>query len=853
MIIYYMNYRHIYVAALILAVGTLLPTAASAQQVQEGDVVLQEVPLALEAPGFYRYVNAYHDGETFYVDIVRLFRLLGFEVRHVPPLVEALDAARTYTINFAEGTARRTASPTTEISLAGEYVAGAGRYYVTIAGLSALFEADIYFEEERLSLRLSTAADKFNVGALRSHPRLQSQAPGPLRFGRTRSLLGGVIASYQVSRHQTGDQPGLYQGSLSFTGSLLGGSLGGDIQMLRRQGVRRQTDVSVSTLSYLFDQPGSRLLTRFEVGRFRQPYWSTPEPFEALRFSNLPLSSRYLQRESIFSGLAEPHALVEAVVSGVVVDRAEADEEGRYQVRVPTYYGSTEAVVRTRPLGGASAREERHFLFATSKLIEPGRLYYDAYLGRTQQAHRPVGLARFQYGLLPTLSARTAGIYYGDRALARIGAAFSPISFGVVSADVDLPSVRSRVDLKMWHSRMSVEATYEHAPKPSIFQANRHLFQSQVTASWRRLSGFVDVSFTEGFQGWSLARISPTLSYFGKTGFTASAQLTAQRLATSSTSVDGYTYRASFGKTFFLPGGSSRLSLFTRGSERRTVQQSGLEGFFSWKTVSLGFSAGYHFLAEDFTGALTLRLDAPFSGFSSRGAYSGAAFTHEESLYGSIELSPRPRLTRGALQESSAVIRIFEDLSGDGHYQPDEPLRPEVKVQLYQAGLTRQPDGTLRASFLQPFTEYQVQVLERSIRDPLLTPLAGYTFSFIADPGRTKRIDIPLQRMPVVTGYVRGMEIAPSRLRLLVSRGEEQVETADLYRDGGFTLRLPPGRYELSLVDVLGERSFASARQSVFVQPGSGEPLHIELSLAPAGARHPEEESPQGESTRQDR
>ncbi|MFQ5569853.1 MAG: hypothetical protein ACE5G0_09275 [Rhodothermales bacterium] len=813
------DYRRIYVAALILAVGALLPMAALAQQVREGEVVLQEVPLALEAPGYYRYVSAYHDGESFYVDVVELFRLLGFEIRHVPPVVEALDASRTYTINFADGTARRTASPTAHISLAGEYIVGAGRYYVTIAGLTALFEADIYFEEERLSLRLSTAADKFNVGALRKHPRLLGQAPGPLRFGRTRHLLGGVIANYQVSRHQVGSQPGLYQGSLSFTGSLLGGSISGDIQMLRRQGMRRPGRVSPAALSYLFDRPGSGLLTRFEVGRFGQSYWSAPEPFEAVRLSNLPLTSRYLQRESSFSGQAEPHALVEAVVSGVVVDRAEADAAGRYQIVVPTFYGSTEAIVRTRPLGGATPREERRFLFTTSELAEPGRFYYDAYLGRTQQTHRRVGLVHLQYGVLPRLSASVAGIYYGDVARARVGVAFSPLSFGVVSADIDLPSGRLRGDVKAWHSRLSLEATYERGPKPSILSTGKHLFQSQLTASWGRLSGFVGISFTEGFQGWTHRRISPALSYYSKRGISASAQLTAQRLSTDDgTSADGYTYRASLGKTFFLPEGSSRLSLFARGRGRQAVGQSGVEGFLSWKSVSLGFSAGYNFHAQDFTGALTLRLDTPFSGFSSRGSYSGSMVSHEETLYGSIELGRQPRLTRNSLQRSSAVIRVFEDLSGDGHYQVGEPLRPEVQVQLYQAGLKRQPSGTLRAGFLQPFATYQVEVIERSIRDPLLVPTTGYTFSFIADPGRTRRIDIPLQRLPVVIGYVRGLEIAPPRLRLLVFQGDEQVEATDLYRDGGFTLRLPPGRYYAWSMCSRGSCSHPPGSSSLFNQ-----------------------------------
>ncbi len=810
----------------------ILPCAvAPAQDArQEGEVVLQEVPLALEAPGSYRYVSAYYDGARFYVDIARLFKLLGFDTRLVPPVLEALDASRTYRIDFAEGTARSAADPAATVSLEGEFIAGAGRYYVTMEGLSRLFGADVYFEEERLSLRLSTAAEGFDAGALRRETRLPGQAPGPLRFGRERRLLGGLMASYQLSRRQTSGQTGRYRGNLTFTGSVLGGALRGSLQMMRLAGARRGSRVSVPSLSYLFDRPGSRWLTRIEVGRFEPSSAGAPEPLEGIRLSNLPLSSRFVQRTSKFSGQAAPHALVEALVSGVVVDRVEADQAGRYRLSVPTYYGSTEATVRTTPLGGAEVREERRYLFATSQLAEPGRLYWDAYLGRARYSRRKAGLLGARYGLLPPLTARAAGLYAGGAARARLGAAFSPTSFSVVSADVDVPSGRLQAGVKLWQSQLSLEADYERAPRPSVFSVGRQRFASQLTATWGRLSGSVTATFAEGFTGWSHLRISPSVSFFGKGGLTAELSLSAQRIDTGrGARLRTGTYRAALGGTFFLPGGSSRLALFARGSERRAVRESGAEGFVSWRRATLGFSAGYDFARHGFAGALTLRLDAPLGGFSSRGTVAGRAFSHEETLYGSLELGRRVRLSRGMLEGSSAVIRVFEDLDGDGRYSLGEPLRPEVQVQLYQAGLERQSGGALRAGFLQPYGRYQVEVIERSIRDPLLVPATGYTFSFIADPGRTRHIDVPLQRLPVVTGFVRGLAVSPARLRLLVFEGGEQVEAADLYLDGGFTLQLPPGRYRLRLVDVVTGRTFTAEAEEVVVEAASADPIVLEL------------------------
>ena len=164
------------------------------------------------------------------------------------------------------------------------------------------------------------------------------------------------------------------------------------------------------------------------------------------------------------------------------------------------------------------------------------------------------------------------------------------------------------------------------------------------------------------------------------------------------------------------------------------------------------------------------------------------------------------------------MLRLFEDANGDGRYQASESVLPHIQAQLYHGGLERRPDGVLRASYLEPFGRYQVQILEQSIRDPYLRPATGYTFSFVADPGRTKNIDIPMQRVPLVRGSVRGLRRAPSRLKVHVLRGGLEAASAEVYRDGGFALRLEAGRYTVRLMDVIShERLYEDV---LYVPPG---------------------------------
>ncbi len=742
----------------------------------------------VEAPGYHALVRGYYDGRRFYVDASQLYEALGFRVIREGHVLVAMDARRRYRLDFAAG------ADSTEM------LVDEGRALISMERLAGLFESDIAFDERRLSLRLSTAAEGFDSSALIRRSALLGQAPGPLRFGRERRILSGVVASYHVSWHQQAYRPGFTQASVRFTADALGGALQGAFG-------------STPRMSYLLDLPPSRFVTHMEMGRLQGR--RSGGPLDALRISNLPLGSRHLQRSTTLSGRTEPHARVEAIVSGLVVDRAEADSEGRYRLEVPTYYGSTEAEIRQQPLGAGHERRRRYFLLTTDELAEPGRLYYDAWLGPAAK-----GL-HASFGLLPRLTLRASGEEDGGDRRVRIGGVASPLRPVVVAVDVEVTSGAFRATARWWRDSFSANASYDYSLEP-----RRKLFHAQASGYYRGLSGFVTATAT-GYPGlWHARSLGPSVTFQSRRGLTAKLELAAEQYGQSARALQGvHSWRTSVGRVGSMGRASGRIALFARGMPRS--REAGLDGYVTARRISLGLAASYDFRQRSVVASATLRLDTRAVGLISRASYAGRTLYHDQTLYGSVALGRTPRLSGQALAQSSALLRIFEDENGNGRLDGAERILPHVEAQLYHAGLVRTQEGTLRAAFLEPFTAYQVQILEASIRDPLLRPATGYTFSFVADPGRTKILDIPLVRLPQVTGTVGVMDRAPARLQVRVLQSGELVETAEVYRDGAFALRLAAGSYTLQLRDLVSKEVVEEAS---FVVPLGTARMEIHLN-----------------------
>ena len=747
----------------ITGVLLVLLGAAGISHGQPADRTFLAVPIAVQAPGLPEtFVKAYHDGSVFWVDVAALLELVGFTVGVDGLVLSAADAERRFLLDY--DARQLTVGDEPPLFLWSELHHSDGLFMVAVGSLKKFFGDDVTWDDARLVLRLSTAASHFATAALGPRRFLGGEVAGPLRFGLERRLVGGGVVSWHASSQWYRGRPLHHQASATYTLSALGGAVHGTV------GTHGQSPA----VSYTFARPRSVLLTRLEVGtQVVQGITRTG----GVRISNQPLVSPHVQRTGTVRGRVEPHAVVEVLAAGQVTDRAQADGLGRYELRVPAYYGTTEAVVHVRPLGGLPSYERREYVLTTAALALHRRVYYDAAYGPEET------VARVRYGITPRVTARAAGGTEGEYQLGITG---SPLPSVVLSASAGWPLHLAAASGQLWSRGLRVHATY-------VSTDGSRTAQLAGSGQWRRWSGQMAGSSYQTAEGARTRQLAPSIAYYGRGGLSLRQQL---QLADHD-GVFRRTWRSALGYTRSAWGSGLHLALFARGGQELTT---GGQLLVSFRQVFLGITADYTPATRALAGHITLQLRTPAGSVRSRMDSRGS---HTHSGYGSVSVGPGVRLGAGGLDDAAALIRVFDDRNRNGRRDADDPILDEVEVHVWHAAQSRRADGAVRVSYLSPYTAYQVQLVEQSIRDPLLRPTTGYSFSFMADPGRTKLIDVPLQRLPLVRGRVHAAGLALSRLRVEILRGSETVATAPVYRDGGFAVRLEGGYYELRVVDVV--------------------------------------------------
>ena len=530
--------------------------AVSVSHAQAPDRTFLAVPIAVQAPGMPEtFVKAYHDGSLFWVDVVALLELVGYTVHTDDLMLTAMDATRRFLLDY--GARQLTVGDEPPLFLWSELQHSDGLFLVAAGGLKKLFGDDVTWDDTRLALRLSTAAAHFETAALGPRRFLGGEVPGPLRFRLERRLLGGGAVSWHATSQWYRGRPLDNHASATYTLSALGGAVQGGLG----------TSGQAPSVSYAFARPSSVLLTRLEIGT--QVVQGTART-GGLRVSNQPLVSPHVQRTGTVRGGAEPHAVVEVLAGGQVTDRTQADELGRYQLRVPAYYGTTEAVVRVRPLGGLPAYERHEYVLTTPALALHRRLNYDAAYGPEE------AVARVRYGITPRVTARAAG---GSEGEYQVGITGSPLPSVVLSASGGWPLHLAAASGQLWRRGLRVHATYSSTDDSQ----SAHL---GAGGQWRRWSGQMVGSSYQAAGGVRSRQLSPALSYYGRAGFSLRQQVQlADRDGVVQTS-----WRSALGYTRSAWDAGLHLSLFARGAAEVT---SGGQLLLSFRQVFLGVTAEY--------------------------------------------------------------------------------------------------------------------------------------------------------------------------------------------------------------------------------------------------------------------
>ena len=326
---------------------------AEAQQ-----TILLRVPVSVQAPGNNGMMTAWTDGERYWVDIAYLTMFLGYEVEVMDEgsLVIARDARGILTFDARQGilTVNREERITGMETMFGTKE----QLLIHLDALQVAFGSDLSWDEDALTLRLSSRATLFDPGQFGQRNKLGAERPVNVLFPRRRRILGGMRINYNLSH-----QWNLEDGHVFDAGGVVSAAMLGGV-------VRSAISPENPNVSYTFET-SSPLLTQVGVS------WARGMQLPSLRATNAPLVPRRIFGERTLDGTTIPHAIIRGKVGGTLVEQVQADREGRYAVRVPVFYGTTRSSVEVQPLGEPPMDEVFYYDLTPQTSLPPGTVQYD--------------------------------------------------------------------------------------------------------------------------------------------------------------------------------------------------------------------------------------------------------------------------------------------------------------------------------------------------------------------------------------------------------------------------------------------------------------------------------------------
>lgn len=771
-------------------------------QAQETPVrFIQETPWTVSALGVEDEVVpilAYWEpkSERYFLILTDYLELLGYRVETQQLQIEAFGERSRIRVDFEEGTVVRDSERTRLDSL--DYFVSAGRFHLSFEGLQRVFSPSvIQFDHARLHMTHAAVM------------RRSMQPLSPLLYGRSRPLLGSSHIDYRLTRTQWLSYAPTHHGFFRTHTNALGGRIYGEGQLMQ---VDSTVSVNLRSLSYLLDFPQSQVLTHFEAGRLNDYGWPRQVSYDGIRLSNLPVADRAMQREMLLRGVAEPGAVVSASVGGVHVDRVYADQDGRYTLRIPAYYGSSQAQVEIAPSDGGPVTTRVHDLYVSQDLPPPGKLYYDARVGREfMREDELMVFAEARYGIASAFSIRAA---YAQPGAPLVGLT---TNWGGMSADVQvaLPFEAGRTRLWVQHRRLRIQAEAVFSDMPAWSPYRRyysghlgwHFVRGSLFLQAQRSELFTDRTHHTRFMGSGTIRLSRSTYGLLSAGLS--------RLQWEFQEENPWQMRWSSTLTRTI-GRWMRIGVHGEGGVIQDLDFIGLTMHGAWRWASLGLRVGY---SEEFAASFTLRLDTPWSTVTNRSALGGRSRdSHSQSVYGSMVLGTRPQLMRQTQARSSAVIQAFVDADRDGRKDRDEAYLQGVEIEVDHAHVKQVSASMTRAELLVPHQRYQVRVNPRSLKHPRLVLTTGDKFSFIADPGQSKRIQIPVEKRTILEGILEDLpSLSAARIQVLIHENDQEIASYDVSQEGRFSGRLAPGTYRVELVDLLGRVDLSRWTQGVVV------------------------------------
>jgi hypothetical protein len=809
-----------------LFVATIPPPVAAQDPVRREQV--EEAPLVLLYRPYVRTIIAavQHDGK-FYLPFGETLTQLGI-ASHVDPRQATasghfLRKRSPYRVDFRAGTAN--VGERTYTLAPKSYLIGELDIFVVPSVLEQLFGLKSAVDARALVVEI-TASEELPIAETfrrrERHALLAAAADtiaAPLRYPRQRRPADGGVVEYMLAAESVHRSNAL-RFRLAAGAELLGGDLQGAVHGAYAAERRRLIDDGDWRWRYVF--AGARGVSQLTVGRHFSNGLQANE-VEGVEITNRPIQPRTRLATYSVEGVTEPNAEAELYLNDMLVDVATADPFGQYRFALPLSYGTS--IVRVRSYGSTGGvREEEQAIQVPFAFVPPGRADYTATIGRSRRTGEGIAHARVAVGLSERITS-AIGVENGGN-----GSADRPVVYGNLTArpgsalvvGLDLaPTLLYRASGEAFFpSRASVGATVTRFVGESFLQpggaadewslrgfapvgggstaATLHLRAAQRSSRsrGRRADLAVEARAQAGLvrplvgYDWTSARSADRSTHSARRYARAGVTALIGRGAGAPRWLSNM--RLNWWHAYDLGAGRARqvqLQLYTPVAVGRYLEAS---------------------LARDYArreNQLDVRFlaDLPYLRSSTSVSRRSGRETLAQSVRGAVgydshsgALVPSDRAWAG---RSSVAMRFFLDQDGNGRLDPgEEPVRGASVHLRHAVALEQAGPGLLRATDLPAYQRYGATVDVSGVRNPLWIPKFR-AFSFVTDPNRYKRIDVPFFVGGVVEGRVVrrvGSEERPlPGLKLHVAGvGVDFRVDLTTFSDGTFYhMGVPPGRY----------------------------------------------------------
>jgi len=828
-IINFLPFRPLYALLLFLE-----PTAVSA--IEEEVLLTFQLPAIGEA-----HVNTVYDNETdkSFLPVAELFNLLEINCKADAGKFEVeghfLYPGNHFCINFRE--MQVTMGANNYQLIPGEFRVGETDFYLTPDLFEQLFGLRFKVSMSNLVVSLETEhtlpVEKRKARELgRSNPGgyLDQMADYPLAYDRDRAFLNGGMLDYAVTgRFSGGSKDLLY----TLTGGIewLGGDLQGTVSGIKPDG--RKSHFTANEVRWRYVVRDNKFLSEVTAGQIATTGLQ-PLRINGVSISNDPVEPRRLYDDFVFDGHTVADSEVEIYINDRLSGYQRTGESGYYRFNIPVSYGTTRIGIRIFTPSGEIITTSRQMQVPFT-FLPPGEVSYHLQAGQsgrqpynyggTQEQPDWIMHGNVAIGLSGWLTAsagvqnpvilnkRALTLGYGQLSariakLYLLSGDFAPGAFYRLSGNV------------IYASNLGINFIYTHFDGQSIFnyrQADED-FSSNIFipitiagfSSSFRMGGTITRTGKNKYARFRadlisrIRQINYRINYQGNLMASGKTIDFGEELLTSSVT---YTIPYAAGLPACMRG------IFVKGEIQYDIHR---QGFLTselqlTKTVlkngRLNIGGIYYFGIRNIIAQIGLSFDLKQLRSTTAINTSKHAVWARKSITGSIGWdSSNKLLTLNNRQQTgggAASVLLFVDNDNSGTYNPGDLLLPYRAVQIDRRGTMQVgKDSILRLNQLQSYYRYNLSVNRNAIPDPTLVPVKD-NFSFVTDPNRYKRIDIPFYRGGVAEGTVyierEGQKYGLGSARLKVRRtGEETEMTIRTFSNGGFYIMdLPPGHYQI--------------------------------------------------------